>query len=97
MRNFFVGIEKIGFSNISVSVIDSELNIAVSGFIAEAKLNGYGDFVDYFLVKSHSKYTTEYLRDLKNYKNGKINNLNEAFLSRSVVFYRHTLENAINT
>jgi len=96
MRDFFVGIEKIGFNNTSIETIDSELKISINTFKREANENGYSEFVKFFFKKSHTKYTSEYLRDLKDYKGGRINNLNEAFLSRSVVFYRHSLENAIN-
>jgi hypothetical protein len=96
MRDFFVTIEKMGFKNVSIDTIDSELKIEINAFRREAIENGYKEFVPYFFKRSHSKYTAEYLRDLKKYKAGRINNLNEAFLSRSVVFYRHSLENAIN-
>lgn len=96
MVKFFMDIEEREFSKVDIDVINAELEVAINKLKIEANKLINNEFVDYYFNKYHDANIEKYLNDLTTYKRGKINNMNEAFLTRSVVFYRHSLESLLN-
>jgi len=96
MKKFFMNILERKFSKINIELLKNEMEIE----IGKLKLEGEGvidkKFIDYYFNEKHSQNITNYLQDLTRYKNGGMNNMNEAFLSCSVVFYRHSLEDLLD-
>jgi len=96
MSDFFIKIEKRKFAEVDMDTINAEIEIAISKLKTDARELISTEFVDYYFNSSHNDNIQTYLDDLSVYKKGKLNNMNEAFLSRSVVFYRHSLEDLLN-
>jgi hypothetical protein len=55
-----------------------------------------GDFIDCFFDETHDDSIENYINDLKQYKKSKMNDVDEAFFERSLIFYRHSLQNVLN-
>lgn len=100
MKEFFSIVQNLKFQNITISQIRAEIQVLVCKFrqdASEFNNNIISDFIDYFFDQEHDVATENYIQDLEKYKKSKINNVNEAFVTRSLVFYRHALESLLDT
>jgi len=97
MRMFFMNILERGFNNISMDQLRAEMQVKISRLKLDGSVITDSNFITFYFEQQHDTNIKNYLSDLSRYKTGKLNNMNEAFLSRSVVFYRHSLEDLLNS
>lgn len=79
-----------------MQIIKSEFQVKISKFKTDSCDLISEDFIDYLFEENiHQDIINKYIKDLNQYKKGKLNNLNKAFLLRSLVFFRDSLENML--